>query len=180
VPELLAAHKVDLLLAGHDHIYERGDAGAIKYIVSGGGGAPLYRITSDLATTRKAEATYHFVELRATDDALRIVAHRLDGTVLERCGFGKDAPWDCDKLRSAADVEPKPSAFTATSAPVTHGASTHCGCAVPGAPAHGTPSAIGLGAALAARRVRRRVRTRGLLREARALSQGLIRACSPR
>lgn len=180
VPELLAAHKVDLLLAGHDHIYERGDAGAIKYIVSGGGGAPLYRITSDLATTRKAEATYHFVELRATDDALRIVAHRLDGTVLERCGFGKDAPWDCDKPRSAADVEPKPSAFTATSAPVTHGASTHCGCAVPGAPAHGTPSAIGLGAALAARRVRRRVRTRGLLREARALSQGLIRACSPR
>jgi hypothetical protein len=43
VPELLHAHKVDVVFSGHDHIYERGDANGIRYVVSGGGGAPLYR-----------------------------------------------------------------------------------------------------------------------------------------
>jgi tRNA (guanine-N(7)-)-methyltransferase len=161
VPEVLAAHKVDLLLAGHDHIYERGDAGALKYIVSGGGGAPLYRVTSDLATTRKAEATYHFVELSVTNETVRIVAHRLDGTVLDRCGFGKGAPWDCDGPRSAADAEAKPSAAAVADVPPTHGASTHCGCDVPGASRAGWLSAIVLGAGFAAGHARRRGRVKG-------------------
>ena len=43
LPELLRAHKVDLLFAGHDHIYERGDGGSLKYMISGGGGAPCTR-----------------------------------------------------------------------------------------------------------------------------------------
>lgn len=54
VPELLAAHKVDLLLAGHDHIYERGEHGGsapLKYVISGGGGAPLY--PSSIALRRR-------------------------------------------------------------------------------------------------------------------------------
>ena len=50
--------------AGHDHIYERGDARRLKYVVSGGGGAPLYRIGAH-SPTRKAEAAYHFVEMAA-------------------------------------------------------------------------------------------------------------------
>ena len=80
VPELLAAHKVDLVFAGHDHIYERGDGGSLKYVVSGGGGAPLYAIAHDAPTTRKAEAAYHFVEVtRRRRRAAHRRPTRLDG-----------------------------------------------------------------------------------------------------
>jgi hypothetical protein len=95
VPELLAAHSVDLLVAGHDHIYERGASGGLKYVISGGGGAPLYRV-SNSAFTRKAESTYHFVEITAGLQGVRLLARRLDGSVLDQCGFAKGTGWDCD------------------------------------------------------------------------------------
>ncbi len=107
VPELLASHKVDLLFAGHDHLYERGDAGLLKYLISGGGGAPLYRDWHPTATTRKVEAAHHFIEVSTTADAVRIVARRSDGSVLDRCGFLQGGPWDCDshdRARPAGDA----------------------------------------------------------------------------
>jgi 3',5'-cyclic AMP phosphodiesterase CpdA len=104
VPELLAAHKVDLVVSGHDHIYERGQA-LLKYIVSGGGGAPLYEAHAT-PTTRKVEAVHHFVTVTAGRRDLRIVATRDDGTVIERCGFVKGGPWDCDGPNPAAGRSP--------------------------------------------------------------------------
>jgi acid phosphatase type 7 len=128
VPQLLASHKVDLLFAGHDHLYERGDAGVLKYIVSGGGGAPLYRDIHDIPTTRKAEAAHHFVEVTLRGNALQTVARRADGSVLDRCGFVQGGAWDCDAPRGvpapaaskAASVAPPPS-------PPSHG----CACSEP-------------------------------------------------
>ena len=75
VPELLAAHKVDLLFSGHDHIYERGERRRLAQVRHLGRRrrAALPRSTHPSPTTRKAEAAYHFVEVTATpDDA----AHR--------------------------------------------------------------------------------------------------------
>jgi hypothetical protein len=100
IPELLAAHHADLFLSGHDHIYERGSSDGVKYLVSGGGGAPLYRIDRLQPTSLKAEAAYHFIEISATPSQVRIVARRVDGTVLDRCGFAKGEPWDCDPPRA--------------------------------------------------------------------------------
>jgi hypothetical protein len=96
IPALLAAHKIDLVFSGHDHLYERGDAGILKYIVSGGGGAPLYQVLHPTAMSRKVESTHHFVTVSVHDDALQIVTQRSDGSLVERCGFAKGAPWDCD------------------------------------------------------------------------------------
>ncbi len=127
IPELLAAHKVDLVLSGHDHIYVRGSAGDVKYIVSGGGGAPLYPIRPDDRTARKAEATYHFVLVTATADTLRILAQRPDGTVLDHCGFQKGQPWDCDP---APTSRPGPGS---RESPEAGGPSSRCGCSLPGA-----------------------------------------------
>jgi hypothetical protein len=137
VPELLAAHKVDLVLSGHDHIYERGASGALKYVISGGGGAPLYRIAQPTQTTRKAEAAYHFVEITTAADALRVVAHRLDGSVIEACGLPKDRPWDCDPFPwKGAAASASPPAAAAASPPQSSGAAgagaPRCGCEVPG------------------------------------------------
>ena len=95
VPELLAAHHVDLVFAGHDHIYERGESGGLKFITSGGGGAPLYR-ASKTASTCKVESAYHFVEVTTGPDAIRVLARRLDGSVLDECGFDRGKAWDSD------------------------------------------------------------------------------------
>jgi hypothetical protein len=153
VPELLAAHKVDLVLSGHDHIYERGDSGLLKYIVSGGGGAPLYRVEEPTATTRKVEAAYHFVEITAGADALRVVAHRLDGSTIEQCDLLKERPWGCDPVPWVAPASTRgargtPLGSRASQATEGEGAarspaatSSRCGCEVPGGGSGSTPAA---------------------------------------
>lgn len=137
IPELLAAHKVDLVISGHDHIYERGDAGSIKYLVSGGGGAPVYPLGPATPTTRKAESSYHFIEVTTTPTALRIVSHRADGSIIERCGFGKGSPWDCDTNTPPASTKPwataKPPADPPAPAAPAAKSSSKCSVAVAGA-----------------------------------------------
>ncbi len=182
VPELLFAHKVDLLFAGHDHLYERGDAGPIKYLISGGGGAPLYSDFHATATTRKVEAVHHFIEVTTGADAVRIVARRIDGSVLDRCGLAKGGPWDCDALDSGT-----PATGASTAAPDAHSprdaaesvgapaptapggsqqpTATRCLCDAPGnARGHGLSvdvcsMLVGV-AGLSVRRLRRRARIR--------------------
>jgi len=142
IPALLAAHHVDLLLAGHDHIYDRGSAGPIKYIVTGGGGAPLYEIRRKDATARKTEAAYHYIEVAATPEAMGVVARRVDGSILDRCSFKQGQDWDCDA--------PHPVAFP-TVLPVTGAAShgtTRCGCNL--AETRRSPGAFALGAVIMA------------------------------
>jgi hypothetical protein len=103
LPELLAAHKVDLIVSGHDHLYERGQSGTLKYLVSGGAGAPLYDVVRDLNTNRKAVAAYHFIEVTTRGDTLGITAWKPDGTNLETCSFKRGGgDWDCDPPRVAA------------------------------------------------------------------------------
>jgi hypothetical protein len=123
IPELLAQHKVDLVLSGHDHIYERGDSGTVRYIVTGGGGAPLYRVAHREPGARMAEATYHFLEADVTPDVVKFLARRHDGSVLERCGLTKKG-WDCDKSKSAEGTQAPPGPPP-----------SRCGCRVAGDPA---------------------------------------------
>jgi hypothetical protein len=142
VPALLAAHKVDLMLAGHDHIYDRGDAGRVKYVLTGGGGAPLYDIAQQDPTSRKAEASFHFVEIAARDDALQIVAHRVDGSLIETCGFPKGKPWDCDPPPKAeVPALPFDPPRGSAAAPRTD---SRCACGVVG---RGANETVGRGAA---------------------------------
>jgi hypothetical protein len=131
VPALLRRHHVDLVLSGHDHIYERGDAKGERYVVTGGGGAPLYPQEKALPSTRKFESTFHFVEVNVTPDAVTLVVHRSDGSILERCGFTKAPGWTCDAPTAAS----LPSGGTPPSPSEPGPASTasRCGCAIPGA-----------------------------------------------
>ena len=54
---LLAAGHVDVLFCGHDHIYERGvgstPTGKLTYVVTGGGGAPLYNPRCQAAASHR-------------------------------------------------------------------------------------------------------------------------------
>jgi MYXO-CTERM domain-containing protein len=153
---LLVQHKVDLVLSGHDHIYERGEQDGLRYIVSGGGGAPLYRIEKTLSSTRKAESAYHYLTTTVTASAIDIVATRGDGSVLERCGFKRtDADWDCDP--AAPRVQTPPASTTAGTQDSPPPAS-RCGCEAIGASGSrgDVPWVLALGAVALAALQRRR------------------------
>jgi hypothetical protein len=143
VPELLVRHHVDLVFAGHDHMYERGEWKGLKYVISGGGGAPLYPDITAKASTRRVEATYNFVRVSVEGDAVKLMALRPDGSTIESCGFRRGQSWDCDggaanqgaaSVQSATTESSRP-AHELTPAPADSGGShpSRCACEVPGA-----------------------------------------------
>jgi acid phosphatase type 7 len=127
---LLQAHKVDLILSGHDHIYERGWADGLAYVVSGGGGAPVYKIKSQLPTARKVESVRHFVDVRVNASSLQLVATRSDGSTIERCALDKAAlGWDCDGVAAESPSGgARASSSTPTSGTGRALSNSHCAC----------------------------------------------------
>jgi 3',5'-cyclic AMP phosphodiesterase CpdA len=160
IPDDFAKHHVDLILAGHDHIYERGVQSGLRYVISGGGGAPLYSIREKLPGTMKVEAAHHYVEVTVRPDAIAMTAKRDDGSVLDKCGFTKSsAAWDCDPPPAPAAPAPSVKTTSAEShaSPPT---SSACGCSAPGTRASDLAAWSALAAALGAlvlraRRIRR-------------------------
>jgi len=91
---ILKKHRVDLVFSGHDHIYQRGEIGGIRYIVTGGGGAPLYAATCGgpgkracaVADGMQAFAReHHFLVLTIDDRTIEMCPRRVDGRLLESC-----------------------------------------------------------------------------------------------
>jgi hypothetical protein len=142
IDDVLVAHHVDLVLAGHDHIYERGESHGLKYIVTGGGGAPIYREVKPLPSTRKVEATLNYVLATVTDGAVQIVAKRPDGSTIEQCSFARGGSWLCD---AAPKVAPVPAAPSSAPPPTTGG-----GCDVSPSRARGSALPFSLAAIVAA------------------------------
>ena len=90
---ILAKHKVDLVLSGHDHIYQRGEKNGLRYVVTGGGGASLYGIRCGVEGRPKCAVDdgmihvareHHYVVLTIGRD-LEVCPRKPDGTLLERC-----------------------------------------------------------------------------------------------
>jgi hypothetical protein len=155
VDRLFRDKKIDLVLSGHDHLYERGEEKGMRYVVSGGGGAPLYRAKDSLPSTRKLESTYHFVALDVSEKNVKLVAKRVDGSLLDQCSFGIAPGWECDA--PAPRVNATPADPPASAPGPTRTSSSMCGCAAVGASAELAPFAsLGLVGLLSARRARRR------------------------
>lgn len=75
---LFKKYDVDLVIAGHDHHYERfKPIGGVRYIVTGGGGAATYPVTAG-DQSAFAEEVIHFVYVTVQDNEL--LAHAIDGT----------------------------------------------------------------------------------------------------
>jgi hypothetical protein len=176
IPAMLVRHKVDLVLAGHDHIYERGlgDEG-LRYVISGGGGAPLYQVHHDDPHAQRFEAVNHFLAVSTSSTETKLRAIRLDGSILEACSFAAESPaagWKCDGAGATGSIASAPAggASAATTRTATAGSTTPtksgaCGCEV-GAPAHATRAPIAATVALVAATIasmrgsRRRARQR--------------------
>jgi len=90
---ILARHKVDLLVAGHDHLYQRGESGGVRYIVSGGGGAGLYKVSCGERHKprcpedgmQKVLSEHHYIVVTIDKETLEMCPRRQDGTLLEKC-----------------------------------------------------------------------------------------------
>ena len=75
--------KVDVVFNGHDHDYERTQPiNGVLYIVSGGGGGPLYQVNPQ-SFSAYAESTYHTVFATLDGCTLKLQAVKPDGTVFD-------------------------------------------------------------------------------------------------
>ena len=90
-------HGVDLVFAGHSHIYERfhplrpaklKKTKPITHIVTGGGGAPLYEAL-DHPTLAASARTYHYLAITIDGKKLSARATDLYGKVIDKFSFSR-------------------------------------------------------------------------------------------
>ncbi|HVK86418.1 MAG TPA: metallophosphoesterase [Kofleriaceae bacterium] len=95
---ILMRHRVDYVFSGHDHIYQRGEVGGLRYIVTGGGGAPLYGASCGERGKpacavedglKKLAREHHYLVLTIDKTTLEVCTRRPDGRLLEKCTRSK-------------------------------------------------------------------------------------------
>ena len=91
---VLRENGVTLLFSGHDHLYQRGTAEGLNYMVSGGGGAPLYSVRCGKKGKPRCKIKdgmkhvakeHHYVLITVFPRHVSACPKRVDGTPLEAC-----------------------------------------------------------------------------------------------
>ena len=110
LPGVLRDGEVDIVFSGHDHDYERGRTSGLNYVVSGGGGAPLYEVDSRRPGAEAFEATHHHVRVDVVGDGVELTSIRPDGSIIEQCGVVGATAWRCEAPQEPAALQkPRPS-----------------------------------------------------------------------
>lgn len=83
---ILEQYGVDIVLSGHDHFYERLLNNNITYIVTGGAGAPLYKLIDayKLEQSQYAESTLHVVLLDVYENQMDLRAINTSYGIIDR------------------------------------------------------------------------------------------------
>lgn len=172
VVEMMKEGKIDLILGGHDHVYERGEGLGVKYLITGGGGAPLYPKKRDAPETQRFESVHHYLDITIDGPTLRAVARRASGTIIEDCSFSADAPWACDPSLGPTATTPPPAPPPAK-IPGPQSASA-CACRMGGTSRSSGGAAVLFAACLVAALARTRNRRIPSRRMARVSKTGLL------
>jgi hypothetical protein len=77
---LFEQYGVNIVFNGHNHCYERSVANGVTYIVTGGGGAPLYTEVNESPDSFYFASVHHFVQITLSGGTLHGVAIEPDGT----------------------------------------------------------------------------------------------------
>lgn len=87
---LFVKYRVRLVICGHDHLYYRTRRDGVNYIVTGGGGAPLYPPdNANVALPGDVyQSVHHAVLLHVKGRVITGTAIALDGTVIDRFTIG--------------------------------------------------------------------------------------------
>lgn len=83
LPALFANYPVMATFCGHDHTYERSEYKNQFYIVTGGGGAPLYSKDSRNDYSKKFLKVYNFCVLEYTNAVLKVNVYDIDGIQID-------------------------------------------------------------------------------------------------
>ncbi len=89
---LFELYGVDLVLNGHDHMYEHSVKSGVDYIVTGGGGAPLYKVGQ--APNRyavKSRSVHHYLTIDVSSKELLVNAVTKKGEVFDTIRIEADA-----------------------------------------------------------------------------------------
>ncbi|MFN3180132.1 MAG: metallophosphoesterase [Thermus sp.] len=89
---LLRQHRIHLVLAGHDHHYERFQVGPTTHLVVGGGGASLYPTKPPTPNTQALAVAHHALFLEVEGETLVGLALDPSGRVLDRFVLRKGYP----------------------------------------------------------------------------------------
>ena len=85
---LFEKYKVTAVFNGHDHNYQHHEKNGIHYVVTGGGGAPLYKLDAPVSgITKKFETTEHYVTIQVTGNKAVARAVALDGHIIDTVEF---------------------------------------------------------------------------------------------
>ncbi len=80
---LFATYGVDVVFNGHKHNYERNEVNGVTYVVTAGGGAPLYAMEEREPTQVVFALAHHFVRVAIHGDRLQATAISVEGEVLD-------------------------------------------------------------------------------------------------
>jgi hypothetical protein len=118
IEPILAMYSVDLVFVGHDHVYERTYPVAsafesvhpVTHVVTGGGGAPRYKVAGDFFTASKM-STLNYCVVSIDGDVLRFDAYdgngqKIDAFDIRKSGDGYEGDYLARTVpRELADVE---------------------------------------------------------------------------
>jgi 3',5'-cyclic AMP phosphodiesterase CpdA len=81
---LFERYKVTATFSGHDHNYQRHVKNGVQYVITGGGGAPLYEVDAPIpGLTEKVERIENYVTVKVEGKQARLEARALDGHLIE-------------------------------------------------------------------------------------------------
>ncbi len=72
-----------MVFNGHEHNYERSLVNSVYYIVSGGGGAPLYGMKYSNPYSQVFVKAYHFCRLSLANNRLDVEVISKDGELID-------------------------------------------------------------------------------------------------
>ena len=138
-----ATSKVRIIFSGHDHIYEHGISGnGLHYVVTGGGGAPLYDSTPDIMNQMfpheilMVESVHNFQIVEVAGEWVKMSTWDVDNAAIideielgtspacvspEDCVAGEagscDGAWDCIEFECVWVCAPPPACETPADCP---------------------------------------------------------------
>ena len=81
---LLAKYNVNLVVSGHDHVYDRSEYAGTTYVIAGGAGAPLYDPKTYLNPfSVEAKKSLHYVIFNSTTSNITAETYDPDGNIFD-------------------------------------------------------------------------------------------------
>jgi 3',5'-cyclic AMP phosphodiesterase CpdA len=81
--DIFERHNVTAVLNGHDHYYHHAEHGGTHYIVTAGGGAPLYETDAIQPETVKYKKIEHFMRIDVGNESTTMKAIDINGELIE-------------------------------------------------------------------------------------------------